>query len=53
MTSSESPDEPKSRSEIGAASRSPPASPAVAIAIVNQKDVRTTRRRSAGSFESK
>jgi hypothetical protein len=35
------------------ASNQPATSPAVAIAIVNQNDVRTTTSRRSGSFESK
>ena len=43
----------KSHSEIWPASAKPTTRPMVAIVIVNQKDVRTTRRRWAGSVESK
>jgi hypothetical protein len=53
MTSSESSAEPKSRSAIGPESRRPAASPAVAVPIVNQNDVRSTLRLCSGSGESK
>ena len=43
----------KSSSAIGSARSIPATSPAVAIAIVNQNDVRTTSRRCAASGESK
>jgi hypothetical protein len=39
-------------SAIGVASSAPAASPSVALAIVNQKDVRSTSSRRSGSFES-
>ena len=53
MTSSESSEEPKRASAIGAESRRPATRPAVAMAIVNQNEVRRTSRRCSGSAESK
>ena len=43
----------RGRPRSAASRATPTTSPAVAIAIVNQNDVRTTRRRCAGSGESK
>jgi hypothetical protein len=53
MTSSASSEDPKRASEIAPARVRPTSRPAVAIPIVNQKEVRTTRRRAARSSESK
>ena len=52
-TSSQSSGVPKSSSEIWGESARPTTRPSVAMLIVNQKDVRSTRRRWAGSGESK